>query len=98
MLRAFGAAKRLLRDSFNDTLETHLQVEARTIAERSRSAESAKASRRSWKSAPRAIAVEQERPLMTVQLDHIAVPSRDKNASAKLLVDNIRMTLVVSGA
>jgi len=38
--RAFGAAKRLLRDSFNDTLETHLQAEARTIAERSRSAES----------------------------------------------------------
>ena len=38
--RALGAAKRLLRDSFNDTLETHLQAEARTIAERSRSAES----------------------------------------------------------
>jgi 2-(1,2-epoxy-1,2-dihydrophenyl)acetyl-CoA isomerase len=37
---AFGAAKRLLRDSFNDSLETHLQAEARTIAELSRSAES----------------------------------------------------------
>ena len=34
------AAKRLLRDSFNDSLETHLRAEARTIAERSRSAES----------------------------------------------------------
>jgi 2-(1,2-epoxy-1,2-dihydrophenyl)acetyl-CoA isomerase len=32
---AFGAAKRLLRDSFNDTLETHLQAEARAIASRS---------------------------------------------------------------
>lgn len=36
---AFGAAKRLLRDSFTDTLETHLQAEARTIADRSRNAE-----------------------------------------------------------
>jgi 2-(1,2-epoxy-1,2-dihydrophenyl)acetyl-CoA isomerase len=36
---AFGAAKRLLRDSFSDTLETHLQAEARAIADRSRNAE-----------------------------------------------------------
>jgi 2-(1,2-epoxy-1,2-dihydrophenyl)acetyl-CoA isomerase len=36
---AFGAAKRLLRDSFNDTLETHLQAEARAIAGRSGTAE-----------------------------------------------------------
>ncbi len=36
---ALGAAKRLLRQSFDDTLETHLQSEARTIAQRSRSAE-----------------------------------------------------------
>jgi 2-(1,2-epoxy-1,2-dihydrophenyl)acetyl-CoA isomerase len=36
---AFGAAKRLLRDSFSDTLETHLQAEARAIAERARNAE-----------------------------------------------------------
>ncbi len=33
---AFGAAKRLLRESFNDTLETHLHSEARAIAERAR--------------------------------------------------------------
>ena len=38
--RAFGAAKRLLRDSFDDSLETHLQSESRTIAERSHDAES----------------------------------------------------------
>jgi len=38
--RAFGAAKRLLRESFDDSLETHLQSESRTIAERSRDAES----------------------------------------------------------
>ncbi|HZY58792.1 MAG TPA: enoyl-CoA hydratase-related protein [Candidatus Binataceae bacterium] len=37
---ALGAAKRLLRDSFNDSLETHLQAEARAIAERAHSAES----------------------------------------------------------
>jgi 2-(1,2-epoxy-1,2-dihydrophenyl)acetyl-CoA isomerase len=36
---AFGAAKHLLRDSFNDTLETHLQAEARAIAARSATAE-----------------------------------------------------------
>ncbi len=36
---ALGAAKRLLRDSFNDTLETHLQAEARTIAARAGGAE-----------------------------------------------------------
>ncbi len=36
---AFGAAKRLLRESFSDTLETHLQAEARSIADRSRNAE-----------------------------------------------------------
>ncbi len=36
---AFGAAKRLLRDSFSDTLETHLQAEARTIADRARNAD-----------------------------------------------------------
>jgi 2-(1,2-epoxy-1,2-dihydrophenyl)acetyl-CoA isomerase len=36
---AFGAAKRLLRESFSDTLETHLQAEARAIADRSRNAE-----------------------------------------------------------
>jgi len=36
---AFGVSKRLLRESFSDTLETHLQAEARAIAERSRSAE-----------------------------------------------------------
>jgi 2-(1,2-epoxy-1,2-dihydrophenyl)acetyl-CoA isomerase len=36
---ALGAAKRLLRDSLNDTLETHLQSEARTIAERSHNPE-----------------------------------------------------------
>jgi 2-(1,2-epoxy-1,2-dihydrophenyl)acetyl-CoA isomerase len=36
---ALGAAKRLLRESLNDTLETHLQSEARTIAQRSRSGE-----------------------------------------------------------
>lgn len=38
--RAFGAAKRLLRESFDDSLETHLQSESRAIAERSRDAES----------------------------------------------------------
>jgi len=38
--RAFGAAKRLLRESFDDSLETHLQTESRTIAERSHDAES----------------------------------------------------------
>ncbi len=38
--RAFGAAKRLLRQSFDDSLETHLQSESRTIAERSHDAES----------------------------------------------------------
>ena len=38
--RAFGAAKRLLRESFDDSLETHLQSESRTIAERSQDAES----------------------------------------------------------
>jgi 2-(1,2-epoxy-1,2-dihydrophenyl)acetyl-CoA isomerase len=37
---AFGAAKRLLRDSFNNTLETHLHFEARGIADRARTAES----------------------------------------------------------
>jgi 2-(1,2-epoxy-1,2-dihydrophenyl)acetyl-CoA isomerase len=37
---AFGAAKRLVRESFNNTLETHLQAEARSIADRSRTAES----------------------------------------------------------
>jgi 2-(1,2-epoxy-1,2-dihydrophenyl)acetyl-CoA isomerase len=36
---AFGAAKRLLRESFNNTLETHLQSEARAIADRSRNAD-----------------------------------------------------------
>ncbi|HKD68624.1 MAG TPA: enoyl-CoA hydratase-related protein [Candidatus Binataceae bacterium] len=36
---AFGAAKRLLRESFSNTLETHLQAEARTIADRARSAD-----------------------------------------------------------
>jgi 2-(1,2-epoxy-1,2-dihydrophenyl)acetyl-CoA isomerase len=36
---AFGAAKRLLRDSFTDSLETHMQAEARTIADRSRNPE-----------------------------------------------------------
>jgi 2-(1,2-epoxy-1,2-dihydrophenyl)acetyl-CoA isomerase len=36
---ALGAAKHLLRESFSDTLETHLQAEARTIADRSRTAE-----------------------------------------------------------
>lgn len=38
--RAFGAAKRLLRQSFDDSLETHLQSESRGIAERSRDPES----------------------------------------------------------
>lgn len=33
---AFGAAKRLLRESFTDTLETHLHAEARAIAGLSR--------------------------------------------------------------
>ncbi len=36
---ALGAAKRLLRESFDDTLETHLQGEARTIAQRSHTSE-----------------------------------------------------------
>lgn len=37
---ALGAAKRLLRQSFDDSLETHLQSEARTIAQRSHNPQS----------------------------------------------------------
>jgi 2-(1,2-epoxy-1,2-dihydrophenyl)acetyl-CoA isomerase len=37
---AFGAAKRLLRNSWNETMETHMEAEARTIADMARGAES----------------------------------------------------------